>query len=125
MVIVMARRALVLEHVSMLANTAGAVLAVINLANYVAISVAISSVAMAFIDYFYIPSQLAATNRALEETHNALLLWDSLSLVQRKKGSVKRKIASVMEGNVLQLCSMRTGISPALPGASDEAADEE
>ena len=121
---VMARRGLILEHISMLANTAGAVMAVINFASYVAISVAISSVALAFLDYFYIPSQLAATNKALEDCHNVLLYWESLSLVQRKTQAVKLKIADVMEGNVLQLCSMRTGMSAALPGAAEDAGDE-
>ena len=119
----MARRGLILEHIAMLANTAGAVMAVINLTAYVAISVAIASVAMAFLDYWYIPSQLAATSKALEDAHNILLFWDSLSLVQRKMGSVKLKVADVMEGSVLQLCSMRTGLSPALPGAGGD--DEE
>ena len=116
----MARRGLILEHVAMLANTTGAVLAVVNATAYVAISVAVASVAMAFIDYWSIPSQLAVTNKALEDTHNVLLFWDSLSLVQRKTNAVKLKIADVMEGSVLQLCSARTGLSPSLGGGGDE-----
>ena len=113
-----------LEHVAMLANTGGAVMAVVGWSEYVAISVAIASVSMAFLDYFYIPSQLAATNTALEKTHNALLKWDSLSLVQRKMGSVKRELADVMEGGVLELCSMRTGLSSNLPGQGDDDGEE-
>lgn len=117
---VMARRRLILEHISMLANVSGVVLAFLNFANYVAISVAISSVALAFLDYFYIPSQLSATNKALEDTHNILLYWDSLSLVKRKSRAVKLKIADVMEGSTLQLCSMQTGVSAALLGAAED-----
>jgi hypothetical protein len=105
----------------MLANVSGVVLAFLNFANYVAISVAIASVALALLDYFYILSQLAATNKALEDTHNVLLYWDSLSLVQRKSRAVKLKIADVMEGSTLELCSMRTGVSAALPGATEES----
>lgn len=120
----MARRGLILDHIVMLANTAGAVMAVINLSNYVAISVAIASVAMAFQDYFYVAPQLAANNTMLEQTHNLLLFWDSLSLVQRKTGGVKMKLADTMEGGVLNLCSARTGLSPNLPGQGDDGGDE-
>lgn len=121
---ILARQALIFEHVSMFANTSSAVMAVLGLASYVAISVAISSVALALLDYFYMLAQLGYTNRALEEAHNALLYWDSLSLVQRKKVSVKRKMANLMEGNVLALCSIRTGISAELPNEADDATAE-
>jgi len=119
-----ARRALVLEHIAMFANTAGAVMAVIDLVEYVAITVAIASVSMAFLDYFYIPSQLAATNKALEDAHKLLIEWDSLSLVQRKTNAVKKRLADCCENNVLALCQARTGISPNLPGQGDDEEGE-
>ena len=70
---------------------------------------------MAFVDYFYVQSQLAATNRALQECHNMLIWWDSLSLVQRKKRSTKLQCTSTVEGAILDLCASRTSMSAALP----------
>jgi len=119
---IMSWRSTCVEFISMLANTSGAVLAVLEYGTWVSITVAVGAVAMAIADYFYIGSQLAATNRALEESHNMLIWWDSLSLVQRKKRSCKLQCATVIEGSILNLISARTGVSPALPseGGDDE-----
>ena len=40
-------------------------LGVLQYSDFIAITVAVASVAMAFLDYFYIPTQLAATNKAV------------------------------------------------------------
>ena len=120
---IMSCRGLVLEHIAMIMNAAGAVLALFN-GEYIAITVAVASVSMAFLDYFYIPSQLAATNKALEDCHNLLLYWDSLSLVQRKTRAVKLKVCLCVEGAVLALCQARTGVSSALPSEQEESGDE-
>ena len=111
-----------LESAALAANTAGAVLAVLKMADWIAITVAVASVAMALQDYFYIPSQLGETNRALQEVHNLLTEFDSLSIVDRKKEAVKRKCVDICETALLNLCAARTQESPALPG---EDADEE
>lgn len=93
-------------------------------ADWIALTVAIASAAMALMDYFYIPSQLAATNRALEETHNLLSWWDSLSLVQRKSRPSKLRCVMTCEGAVLALCQARTGASSALPGQQEQSEEE-
>ena len=100
------------------------ILALFN-GEWIAVTVAVASVSMAFLDYFYIPSQLAATNKALEDCHNLLLYWDSLSLVQRKTRAVKSKVCSTVEGAVLGLCQARTGVSSALPTEGDDGGGEE
>ena len=79
---------------------------------------------MAIADYFYLPSQLAATNRALEETHNFLIYYDSLSLVQRKTGKVKLLCANTVENAVLALIASQTAVSPALPISGGEEEEE-
>ena len=56
---------------------------------------------MAIIDYFYIPAQLAETNKALENLHNLLSWWDSLSLIQRKARSTKKQCCLTTEGAIL------------------------
>ena len=109
----------------MLANTAGAVLAVIGYADWIAVTVAIASTSMAFIDYFYIAAQLASTNRALERAHNLLIWWDSLSLVQRKKRTTKLNCVQTVEGALLDMCSARTGVSAALPSEQQTEDDGE
>merc|ERR1711988_187836 len=121
---VMARRSTNLEFCVIMFNTLGAVLAVLGegYADYIAITVAIAAVCMALTDYFYIPSQLAATNKALQECHNLLSWWDSLSLVQRKTRSAKKTACLTMEGAILALCSARTATDAKIPG---EAVEEE
>jgi len=111
-----------LEQAVVIFNTAGSALAILDQADYIAISVAVASQCMAIIDYFYIPAQLSTTNKALEDIHNLISWWDSLSLVQRKTRSTKLQCCMVTETCILSITSARTAESPALPG---EAAEEE
>ena len=119
---VLAVRLNVCEAIALAANTAGAVLAVQDMAQWVAITVSVASVAMALQDYFYMPGQLSEANRAVQDTHKLLNQWDSLSLVQKAKRKNKTVAAVTTEQAILQVCSARTGVSAALPG---EEADEE
>ena len=121
----MASRSNFCEALELLANTSGAILAVLDMSNWVAATVAVASVAMGLTSYFYIPAQLGATNSELSNCHNLLNWWDSLSLVQRKKPSVRLKCASTCEGAILTLCQARTGVSAALPGQNDDNEEEE
>ena len=119
----MARRSNLLEFSVISLQTAGSILAVIGQTDWIVVTVALSSQCMAIIDYFYIPSQLAATNKALEDAHNLISWWDSLSLVQRKTRSCKRKCADAIENAVLNICNARTAVSSQLP--SEQGAEEE
>ena len=121
--IVMSKRNQMLEFAVVSLQTAGSVLAVIGQADWIVLTVAVSSQCMALIDYFYIPSQLSATNSALEKAHNLLSWWDSLSLVQRKTPKVKLTVSETVENAVLALIAAQTGVSPALP--NEQAGEEE
>lgn len=107
----MSRRFNQCEGLGVLANTGGAVLAVLGYADWVALTVAVAGVAMALTDYFYYPSQLGETNRALQDCHNLLIWFDSLSLVQRKKRENTSHVVGVCEGAMLNLCQARTGVA--------------
>ena len=120
---IISRRQQIFEVGSLLANTAGAVLAVIALGNWIPATVAVASVLLALQDYFYIPSQLEANNRALQENHAMINYYESLSLVQRKTRAVKLEICKCCEDAVLAICSSRTALSPALP--NQKSADKE
>jgi len=122
---VMANRYRALEFGGMLSNTAGAVLAVMGMADFIPITVATAALCMAVGDYFYVPSQLGAANGALEECHNLLNWWDSLSLVQLKTRQTKLKACQTMEGAALNLIASRTAMSPALPGEGGGEEEEE
>ena len=91
-------------------------------ADYIAITVAVASQCMALIDYFYIPAQLSAINKAVEDLHNLISWYDHLSLVQRKTRASKKQCCTVTEACILSIVAARTSESPALPG---EAAEEE
>ena len=113
-----------LETAVITLNTTGAVLAVLGSADWIAVTVAAASQCMSIIDYFYIPSQLQATNKALENCHNLLSYWDSLSLVQAQTRGVKRTCCQCVEGAILEITSARTATSAALPGEAVEEAEE-
>jgi len=122
---VMSRRFNVLEGTYLIASTTGAVLSIAGHADWVAVSVAVASTAMALNDYFYVPAQLGATNRALSQCHNLITWWDSLSLVQRKTRAAKTQAATTVEGALLDMCNARTAVSAALPSEAGEEDEEE
>uniref|UniRef100_A0A7S2N1C4 Uncharacterized protein n=1 Tax=Haptolina brevifila TaxID=156173 RepID=A0A7S2N1C4_9EUKA len=113
------------EAVSLAANTVGAVLAVLSYAEWVAMTVAVATNAIALQDYFFIPRQLEEANRAFNDVHGLITWWDSLSLVQKKTPSVKRRCANTCETAVLGLCSARTGIAASLPNQKEEGGDDD
>ena len=114
-----------LEFLVVVLQTAGSVLAVLRQDDWIVLTVALASQFMAIIDYFYIPSQLSATNSALENVHNLISWWDSLSLVQRKTRAVKKQCVVTVETALLDICSSRTAMSSALPSEQAEGGGEE
>ena len=119
--LVLSKRNQLLEFSVVTLQTAGSVLAVINQSDWIVITVALSSQCMALIDYFYIPSQLSSTNKALENVHNLISWWDSLSVIQAKTRAAKSKACSTVEGSLLEICSARTAMPSTL---ASEQADE-
>ena len=121
---VLARRNAMCEYAHLAANTAGAVLSVLMLGAWLPPTVAVAASFLGVTDYFYIPSQLEAANRAEQEVHNLLNWWESLSLVQRKARLVKQQCAQTAEGAVLGMCSSRTGVSPVRPSQQGGESEE-
>ena len=108
--VTMARRSITLEMAALLSNAAGGVLSIADMVPWMPVTVAVANICMALTDYFYIPSQLQATNRALEQCHNLLQWWDSLSLVQRKRPDVKKRCCEQVEGSLLDMCTARLSL---------------
>jgi hypothetical protein len=98
---------------------------VLQMADYVSITVIVASVCAATADYFYIPSQLRAANDGINQCHNLLLWWESLSLVQRKLNSTKKLIVHTVEGALLEVCATRTALASSLPGEGGGGGEEE
>jgi hypothetical protein len=119
----MAKRSQQLEQIGLLMNSAGAVLAILEYGEFISITVSLASTAMAIGDYFYVPPQITTTNKAMQDCHNLINWWDSLSLVQRKARKTKKKLADALEQSILDVVQSRTMVSSALPGAEEE--DEE
>ena len=109
-----------LETAVITLNTTGAVLAVLGSADWIAVTVAAASQCMSIIDYFYIPSQLAAINQALEQVHNLISEYDSWSLVQRSSSAKKTKCVQIVEQAMLSITQAQTATSSALPGQEEE-----
>ena len=103
-------------------QASGAVLAVMGYAEWVAVSAAVALVCQSLVDYFYLSPIVVAINDALQQVHNLISWWDSLSLIQRKSRAVKARAASVTETALLQIIAARTGLAVA---EGREDADEE
>ena len=120
-----ATRTFMVDLVNMIMNTTSAVLGVLNLGTWAPVTVVMANTVMAIQDYYYIPSQLSAVNRALEDTHNLIIYWDSLSLVQRKTRKCKLRCTTTVEGAVLAIVSSMTGVDPRLPSEQGGGGEEE
>jgi hypothetical protein len=118
-----ARKLQLLEFISLGAQASGAVLAVVGFSEWVATVVAVSIVFQSLMDYFFLSPQVTAVNDALQQVHNLLSWWDSLSLIQRKSRSVKSRAAQVVETAVLTVVAARTGLS--ITQTSEEQQDEQ
>ena len=118
-----ARQLQLLEFISLGAQAAGAVLAVIGFSEWVATVVALSIIFQSLMDYFFLNSQVVALNEALQQMHRLLSWWDSLSLIQRKSRSVKSFAADVVESAVLTITAARTGQS--ITQSADEQEEEQ
>jgi len=119
-----AYKANALDGLSIVANTSGAVIAVLKYDNWLALTVSVAAVAAAIADYYYVNSQLNATNKALDQCHKLLIWWDCLSLVQRKTRQVKKKCAETCEVAILSLVEAETQMSAALPNELDTPEEE-
>lgn len=119
----MAKRSQQLETFGLLLNSGGAVLAIMEYGDYISITVSLASTCLALTDYFYVPNQITATNKAVQDCHNLISWWDSLSLVQIKRSATTKKLVETLEGAILDVVQSRTMVSPKLPGQGEEGED--
>ena len=119
----LARKLQVLEILVFLANSAGAILALIvvgtiSLANFVAVSVAIASTLSSIIEFHNLQARVTATNGALREMHNLLVWWAALSMVDRRTSYTKHRVVSTLER-----CMLLTVAAEAAAVVSSDSAD--
>ena len=98
----LARTLQLLEVLVFVSNALGAVLAVIvvgdmSLANFVAVTVALGAIFSSMIEYHNLQPQVIASNCALRETHNLLVWWAGLSMVDRRTRFTKHHVCSTLE----------------------------
>ena len=99
------------EAIALLCNAAGACVAVVGHAEWVALAVAVSAAFNALADYFYLTSQVSAANGAMQDVHALLSWWDSLSLVQRKTRQARARAVETAENAILSAVGAMTAQS--------------
>jgi len=114
-----------LEVVTFVANSSGAVLAVItigtiSLSSFVAITVAFASMFSSMIEYHNLQARVSATNAALRDAHNLLTWWGSLSMVDRRTRRSKYHIVSTMERCVLSTVQAMAAVASASGDAGED-----
>ena len=90
----------------------------ISLANFVAVSVAIASTLSSIIEFHNLQARVTATNGALRETHNLLVWWAGLSMVDRRTSYTKQRVVSTLER-----CMLLTVAAEAAAVVSSDSAD--
>ncbi|GMI05119.1 hypothetical protein TrVE_jg12256 [Triparma verrucosa] len=86
-----------LEIVSFIFTSFGALLAVINLAHWVAITVAIAASLESYISHSGLRQQRDILNKNIKEIQNMLTWWDSLTIVERRQLQNREKAVMTTE----------------------------
>ena len=86
-----------LEVVSFIFTSFGALLAVINLAHWVAITVAIAASLESYISHSGLRQQRDILNKNIKEIQNMLTWWDSLTIVERRQLQNREKAVMTTE----------------------------
>jgi len=123
----LARTLQLLEVLVFVSNSLGAVLAIIvvgdmSLANFVAVTVALSAIFSSMIEYHNLQLQVTASNGALRETHNLLVWWAGLSMVDRRTRFTKHHVCSTMERCLLSTIAAESA-AVIQSGTSGDGAD--
>ena len=93
----LSRRLMTIEILGFIIQSSGAVLAIFEYTEWVALTVAIAAVLQGLIEFMNIRDQLTSVNIALKDLEAAIVYWDSLSIVRRRTNVVKMQLASVLD----------------------------
>jgi len=123
----LSRRLQALELLVFVCNTAGAVLAIIevgatSLATFVAITVALAATFSSVIEFHNLQAQVTAANGALREVHNLLVWWAGLSMVDRRTRFTKFHVVSTLERCLLSTVAAEA--SAVIQGDTGDGADK-
>jgi len=100
-----------LDTLSFVIQSSGAILAVFNLSEWVAVTVGVSAVLQGFIEFMCLRDQVTSVNLALRDLKSTLVYWDSLSIVRRRTPAVKQQIVKATEDALLMVISAHTTAS--------------
>jgi hypothetical protein len=98
-----------LELISFSFTSFGALLAVLNLAEWVAITVAIAGALQSAVARSGLRARRDQLNVNISILHNLLTWWDSLTIVERRTLAAREKIVLTTEDCVLSLAEEQTG----------------
>lgn len=100
-----------LELFAQISTSASAVLALVGLAQWVAIPISIATLTHSIIEYFSLSEQVSVNNSALRDVQNLLTWWDSLSMLDRRSRHARARAAAVLEGAILASVSANASSS--------------
>lgn len=100
-----------LEMMIIVVGTIGTLLAALDKARWVAITVAAGTSTMNVMQHGMYQQRLASTNSALRELNNNQILMDSLSIVSKRTQEMKGRCVNVVETAILETVSAWTGMT--------------
>ena len=107
----LSHRLMAIEILGFVIQSSGAVLAIFEYTEWVAMTVAIAAVLQGLIEFMNIRDQLTSVNIALKDLEAAIVYWDSLSIVRRRTNVVKMQLTSATEGALLTVVNAHTTAS--------------
>ena len=120
---ILSRQLQTLEFFANLMNAVSAVLALVGLTQWVAISVAFSTLIFSAIEYWSLHEQTSANNSALTQVHNLLTWWQSLSMIDRRTRSARTRAVTILEGAMLSSVAANTAAPKASKDEKKEGED--
>lgn len=96
------------EILGFVVNSLGAALAVVQMTEWVSLTVALAAILAGVIEFTQMRNQLVSNNLALRDLQKLLVKWDSLSVASRRSDAMKTEFVDITERAILMVVSAQT-----------------
>jgi len=103
-----AARLNLLETIAVIVFSTGSVLAVLDLSQWVALTVIISVTIVSIMEFSMLRNTLIAINIALAQLQSLITAWDSMSLVTRRLPSTRDSLVRITESSLANVLDAKT-----------------
>jgi hypothetical protein len=122
----------VCDIVSFIVNATGSILAALQWTEWISFTVATVAVLTGIVEFTQLRNQVVSCNLALRDLQAIELMWDSLSLVNRRTPAVKAQVVGTTEGvfrdvvdaHTTAASNTQTSVAKSLNGEANDVVEE-